>query len=172
MLYEDLQDIPIDDFHKCLEAKDFKYLVIHEGKLSKYVRKIEKSKIVTIKLYKLFEKLNNQLFEVLGASVNYEMLYYKRDNLIRYEMAFLEGDESAQTFIELLKIEIETIEQAMHEQVSELGSIKEFHAKLHLKVKREFNCDTHNMKALEFYVALKEIDSNSEQYPNRLEKVC
>ena len=95
--YQDLEELPIYNWWKIHEKKDLKYLIKDGKKLTHHAAVI-------------FDSLYSEFISIFGVSDNYKRYLEK---LIEIEVAQIDRvinkDESLQTFIEIMEIELEEI---------------------------------------------------------------
>ena len=149
MKYEGIYDYQVEYWHKYLETND-------------------SSKLIDIDNAEEFAKLvKSQLIDEFGVSIDFEMLFYKMEDLNRWEIAKLNGDASADTFIISLNNDIEYIEEK-YKKMNLISNIKKRHANLRREIETTFpGRNLKGMTIFDFYNDINDISEMSQERENR-----
>jgi hypothetical protein len=137
ILWEGIYDCIIDNWHKFLETGEFKWLV-KEGKFKE-----------NEKFYILVDRIQCQLIDEFGVSVQYELKFYKQKTINKLEIQVLKGHTEHEDKINLLKHELEHLEKKMSKGQDE--DLKKYHARQHRMIQTHYpGRDSHKLTIFEF----------------------
>ena len=151
VLFKDVHETPIKIFHRAVESTPKS--LIKEGS-QYYIDSIEWY------LLRKIEFLKGQLIDEFGVSPEAEMLYYKKCEVLNWEIKLLEGDRSAETFLMIAKQQEEQLIKMMG---VDKYDAKKGHAMARLAFIKEFHTIDDNLSMYDFYFAIHEIMSRNEE---------
>ena len=98
ILYKDIYDCPIENWINYITYGDSSYLTKDDD-----TPKDDAEDLL------LKEKITNQIVDIFGVSIEYEMYFYKLRTLNNLEIKLLRGDESVLDKIELVKLDLDRL---------------------------------------------------------------
>lgn len=149
MLYDTIYKLPIRNYQRIIEENDLSYL--------------SDEKFDNEKLLLIWDDINGQLIDEFGVSSEYQLLFYNKKSLLKWQIKQLLGDESAETEIELLNRKIERLEK----KSSGVQDFKKHHARLHRLISKWSGRDSHNITTFEFFNDVKDFQEEQEQSESR-----
>jgi hypothetical protein len=155
--YRDISECPIDPFHWVEERKTFEYLV-KEGKY-------DPKKHDPI-LAEAYEEMQYQKIDAFGVSADFELYFYKLREVNKRELEVLQGNKSAETFLNLAKSNLELIERRMKENSED--DPRKTNARLHRLIQSHTpGRNSHNLTVFEFYLDIKDIEELAKERENQ-----
>jgi hypothetical protein len=153
VLYSNIDSTPVKYYHKAKEG-DITAL-IKEGK--EYY-----NKFIDYKLYECLDKMIGQIVDEFGVNEEVESLYHIRNEINKLEIQAIEGDRSAETFIQIAKQR----EQQLILSLRQNNNItqKKAHSMERLVFMREFHYIDDKITVFDFYFAINQISKSSEEY--------
>jgi hypothetical protein len=146
MKYEGIYDYLVEHWHKFLETND-------------------SSKLIGIDNPVEFSELcHSQLIDEFGVSIEFEMMFYKKNDLLRWELAKIQGDKSADGFIQTIESEIDYIKSG----VKATDNLRKHHADLRRAIETTFPGRViKGMTIFDFYNDIHDITNMQKERENK-----
>jgi hypothetical protein len=138
------EDLPVWNWWKIHETKDLKYL-------------LKEDKELTVHANDVFDKIYSDFISIFGVSENYKEYLNK---LIEIELAetemLLNDDPSMETFIDIMKVELDDIKGA-----SEGGTYMD--TAIAVEKNMGFKLNTKEISVFDFYSYIKALEKQSKK---------
>lgn len=142
--YQSVEDLPVWNWWKIHETKDLKYL-------------LKQDKKVTVHANGIFDKIYSEFISIFGVGENYKRYLEK---LIEIDIAetdkILNNDPSLDTFIDIMKIELDEIKSS-----TEGGSYMD--TAITVEKNMGFKLNTKEISVFEYYSYIKSLEKQSKK---------
>ena len=142
--YQSIEELPIWNWWKIHELKDFKYLLKKKGKVTKHAEVI-------------FDALYSDFIRIFGVGESYKKYLEK---LVEIELAeiqmVLTKDYSIETFIDIMKVELDEIKMA-----NEGGTYMD--TAIVVEKNMGFKLNLREISVFEYYSYIKSLEKNGSR---------
>jgi hypothetical protein len=147
-MYKDIYELPVKIYHKIVETGNLDFLYINKP-----------TEIDTALLEKTWEEIHEQLINEFGVSEEFKAMFYKQQDINKFELQALMGDQSAYTHISVFQSDLDRIKSRIHK----VENYRKHHASLYMAVRSKYQVDPRSLTTFEFYNALTDMKKESEE---------
>jgi hypothetical protein len=151
-MYKDIYELPVKLYHKIVETGNLEFLFTGRTKWS-HAKRIRRVSAIFF-----WDKIHEQLINEFGVSEDFKNMFYKQQDLNKWEIQALLGDQSAYTFIGACKSDLDRIKG----HLNKITDYRKHHADLYRILHQKYGRDPHNLTTFEFYNDLATLQREGE----------
>ena len=152
-MYKNL-DMPVKVFHKIIETGSLLHLYTGPAK------HIHAKRIRKISMQMAWDKISDEFIKEFGVSKEFELLFYKQRDILKFEIDSLLGDQSADFLVRQYKHDYERLKMG----ISHISNFRKHHAQLHRMIQVKWpGRQTNNLSVFEFYNDLNDMMNEDRQ---------
>jgi len=162
MIYRTLHDIPIKIYHRIGETKDFSLLEYDSlsESIANSINHTENKKTSLKELEKIFDEMKAYQFDKFGVSEEFKEVFYITNDLLKCQIAELEGDETMEPKIKGFETRLAVLFKQFENNNTDLETA---HARERCVVEKETRRDLDKISAFDFYTDLKDISDRFKE---------
>lgn len=161
-MFKDVYTLPILTYFKIIETGNLQLLLSAKRIRFEHAKKIRK-----VSAYYFWEKIHDELIKEVGVSKDFEAAFHKQRDIYKLELDALLGDQSAYTFIEVYKSDLERIKGHM----PKVSNYKRHHAQMLRAVEIHFHRNPRILSTFEFFTDYSDMVKESEEREREMEVI-
>jgi hypothetical protein len=155
-----IYNLPIKTFHKCIEDNSLEPLYASKKGL---LRKVLKGCSEVI-----FDRIQCQLIDEFGLGRDAEMIFYKKNTILRNKIKEILTGENHETANLILQREIENIQARLKK--SNIKNLRQNHSRMYRTLDERYKRNSKELSVFEFYTDVNDLQKENEQKRSETKK--